>query len=60
MPAMSKSNARKRINEAVGKLDKVFSAYNPRGVQGYHLSPTDRNKIFKITSELIKMADKLK
>lgn len=60
MPAMSKSSARKRINEAVGKLDKVFSAYHARGMKGYILTPADRNKIFKITSELIRMSEKLK
>ncbi len=49
MARITKAQSRKRLMESVIKINKVH--------QGYHLSPTDNTKLYKICQELMRIAD---
>jgi|TARA_R110000823_G_scaffold313167_2_gene440518 hypothetical protein len=52
MARITKTQSRKRILEAITKLNKVH--------QGYYLTPADNMKVFKMCMELEKLRMKLK
>lgn len=52
MARITKAQSRKRLAECIVKLNRVH--------QGFHLSPTDNMKVFKMYVELEKLRVKLK